>query len=172
MKKSLVLFTTLLLLLTGMMFTSCQHSYVADEDTWYCTNQTVGGENFEIWFYYTTKDSTPCGVAGTIPAGLTVAITPSNLLVKTYDIKTFAKSTNNDGVPVDENDESVKIKVTGTTMDALYVYYKQDFRASATTTLPYFLQTGKGYTKVTDMTNWAQGLSWKEIIKQVVNNVL
>lgn len=186
MKKSLVLFTTLLLLLTGMMFTSCQHSYVADEDTWYHTCKTVSNCDLDMWFYYTTSNTSIEIYDGTtkkpldLPAGITVVISPTvdtNIAatVRGYSVKTFPLNREvevEEDVNVDTSEGSVKIKANGTLMDALYVANKTDFKAEAGKKPIAFESKIKKVESLKDLGVDLQGKGWKTIVKEVINSVL
>jgi len=177
MKKNLILFSALVTLLCGIMFTGCQHSIVADEATWYKTSKEVSGVDLDVWFYYSTETAKLGGT--TCEPGLTIVVCP-NLTsgavgTKAYSMKTFA---NNTEVTVEdeestEDSESVKIKPNGSMMDALYVYYKDDFKASAGKE-PYVFAAK--YTKVEKISDLApeelKDTSWRSIVKTLINSVL
>lgn len=180
MKKTFKLLSALLVLLCGMILSSCQHSIVADEDTWYKTSTSVKDVDVDVWFYYSTSNLTlktydgANEVTTTYEPGLTIVAIPDCPGVATYAVKHFNGSTSEVEITDDEEPESVKIKANGSFMDALYIKFKSDFKKSATSSAPAELSK-KSYQSVENiskLTEKFQGLGWKSILKEIVNEIL
>lgn len=189
MKKTLIMFSALLALLCGLMFTGCQHSYIADEDTWYKTNKqfSVGEAELDVnlWFYYsqksltiTTKDQQKIDCK----PGLTIVFSPNidTGLVSTniYTIKNFPSSetVNVDEIEGEVSDSEMKIAAKGTMMDALYIANKEDFKSSAGKE-PSVFELYKYVEDISEIGKEAgfekyKNVGWKTLIKEAINQIL
>ncbi len=180
MKKTFKLLSALLVLLCGIILSGCQHSIVADEDTWYKTSTSVKDVDVDVWFYYSTSDLTLNTYDGskevktTYDPGLTIVAIPDYPGVTTYAVKHFGRSDSEEEINDDEETGTVKIRANGSFMDLLYIKFKSDFKASATASAPAELSK-KSYQSVENiskLTDQFQGLGWKSILKEIVNNIL
>lgn len=189
MKKfrlAMIIAAVFAVVLGSFTFTGCDMPLIAEENTWYSTKKEVSGTTFKFYFYYTQEEAKAGDV--TLDPGITVLVTPSSSPLKIYAMKTFGKSENSDIAEVEdepvegeeapaEDEEKVSFKVGGTTMDALYLFYKNDFRKSETPKAPSLLDKDEGYTTVENIKDLGkqlglEDLTWKKIVKEVINAVL
>lgn len=186
MKKTLSILTALMILLCSFIMTSCQHTVVADEDTWYKTEKSFSGVDVNLWFYYSQKQltvKTKNEGTQTFDPGLTIVVCPvgdvGGVSVAAYTIKNLPAGVE---VTIEEDENTtipagMKIKANGTMMDALYVANKAQFRESAGK-IPGCFELLNYKENITDFADLGSGLEqlkgkgWKSLIKEAINQLL
>lgn len=181
MKKTLSILTALIILLCSFVMTSCQHTIVADEDTWYHTKKTVSEVDLDIWFYYTSNEK-PLD-KNVKNSGLTIVVAPyaasSSINFDAYAVKNFpfnvetTVAADADDTDPDLPEGDIKITPNGTFMDALYLVFKNDFKSSANQ-IPYVFSSNRfrEVTKISDLGIDLKGKGWKGLLKDILNEVL
>lgn len=176
MRKLKFILPLALTALVGLFaFTSCEEPVLAEENTWYKTTETIGDTSLKMYFFYTSDDTSKTFGRETVTKGLTVVVQPTDTtLGNNYFIKTFAP-----GEQATDTDESGKetedsgtINIGAPALDALYVNYRSDFKASAKSQGPDFLDEDSGYTHVDSLSDITAGLTWKSIFKKMLAKYL
>ncbi len=181
--KNLKLFLPLLLLalISSLTFTACDKPFLASEDAWYTAKETIGGQDYSMYFYYTSKDEPQTKGLIQVSKGLTIVMrnTSNTELSKTYLYKTFAPGkqdlseteTGTTATGAESNTAKSSISISASLMDGLYVYFGKSFRNSETETTPEFL-TEKSYKQVTEIADLTEGLTWKTVFKKILLSYL
>lgn len=176
MRKLKFILPLALTALVGLFaFTSCEEPVLAEENTWYKTTETIGSTSLKMYFFYTSDDTSKTFGRETVTKGLTVVVQPTDTtLGNNYFIKTFAPG--NQATDTDESgnetEDSGTISIGAPALDALYVNYRSDFKASAKSQGPDFLDDDSGYTHVDSLSDITEGLTWKSIFKKMLAKYL